>query len=276
MSEHSLEPSFQELNARARLKALVDDGHCIELLGPFDRLGSPWLAQQGLVAQSDDGVVVTLCRVDGELVVAIAIEAAFEGGSIGEVGGAKIAMALKLAAESCRDGKRIAALLLLETGGVRLQEANLGLAAIAAIQAAIIELRELAPVVALIAGPTGCFGGMSLAAALCTSIIGTLHGRVGMNGPEVIEQEAGPDEMDASDRELVWSLIGCEARLRAGLVDAMVEDHATAIAAAIRAALREGVKIPQRVSAPEQRLMELNAELALRDSAELVLAGGAA
>jgi malonate decarboxylase beta subunit len=253
----TLSPNFQELAARERLSALLDDGLCIELAGPFDRIRSPWLPQHGLVSQSDDGVVVVRGRVSGAEVVAIAIEPAFEGGSIGEVGGAKIAVALELAADSCRNGRTIAALLLLETGGVRLQEATLGLASIARIQTAILALRELAPVVAVIAGPTGCFGGMSLAAELCTTILGTSAGRLGMNGPEVIEQEAGRKELDASNREAIWQLIGCEARLRDGWIDAIVPDEPEAMATAVREALAKGVQKPSRLADATLRLQQL-------------------
>jgi malonate decarboxylase beta subunit len=253
--------TFQELSARERLAALLDGGQFRELVGPFDRVGSPWLEPQGLVPQSDDGVVVVRGKTSGHAIVAIAIEAAFEGGSVGEVGGAKIAAALELAAESCRADDPIAALLLLESGGVRLQEANLGLAGIARIQSAIVGLRELAPVVAVVAGPTGCFGGMSLAATLCTWIIGTAHGRLGMNGPEVIEQEAGPDELDATDRELIWKLIGCEARYRQGLIDAFVADNAPSIAKAIGAALAQGVQTPVRLQNAEARLAGLRRDV---------------
>ena len=160
---------FLELTARERIAALLDeDLPAVELAGPFDRLRSPWLAAQGRVPQSDDGVCIMRGFVDGAEVVAIAIEGAFEGGSVGEVGGRKMAAALGLALASCRAGRPVAALLLLETGGVRLNEANLGLAAIAEIQRGLPDLREHAPVVGLIAGPVGCFGGMSLAASLCT------------------------------------------------------------------------------------------------------------
>src|SRR6202034_1487014 len=118
-------------------------------------------------------------------------EGAYQGGSIGEVSGSKIAGALELALRDCERGKPILPVLLLETGGVRLQEANLGLAVIAEIHAAIVALRRHVPVVGVIAGTVGCFGGMSLAAALCSSLIITKQARLGVNGPEVIEREAG-------------------------------------------------------------------------------------
>ena len=58
-----------------------------ELLGPFDRLESPWLAMQDVVCQADDGVVIARGTLGGEPAVIAAIEPAFQGGSIGEVSG---------------------------------------------------------------------------------------------------------------------------------------------------------------------------------------------
>src|SRR2546423_1724469 len=132
--------SFIELKARERAQALLDEGTFWEILGPFERLESPWLEQQGIVPQSDDGVVVARGRLDGDPAVILAIEGAFQGGSIGEVSGAKIAAALELALRDHEQGIHTRPVLLLETGGVRLQEANLGLAAIAEIIAAIVAL----------------------------------------------------------------------------------------------------------------------------------------
>lgn len=221
--------SFVELGARQRARALLDEDSFRELLDPFDRVTSPWLPKQGIVTQADDGVVVAKGTLDGQPAVIAAIEGAFQGGSMGEVGGAKIAGALELAAEDNRKGIPTRAVLLLETGGVRLQEANLGLAAIAEIQAAIVELREYQPVIGVVAGSVGCFGGMSIAAGLCSYLVVTREARVGLNGPQVIEQEAGLDEYDSRDRPFIWSLTGGEQRYASGLVDAYVADDADAI-----------------------------------------------
>jgi malonate decarboxylase beta subunit len=85
----------------------------------------------------------------------------------------------------------------------------------------------------------GCFGGMSLAAALCSHLIITRQARLAMNGPEVIEQEAGVEELCASDRGLIWSLIGGEQRFETGFADALVDDDVEAIARAVRQAFVE-------------------------------------
>jgi malonate decarboxylase beta subunit len=241
-----LRESFIELPARERARSLLDAGTFRELLGPFDKIESPWLPLQGVVCQADDGCVIARGTIDGEPAVVAAIESAFQGGSIGEVSGSKIAAALELALRDCERGKIVRPVVLFETGGVRLQEANLGLAVIAEIQAAIVALRRHVPVVGVIAGMVGCFGGMSLAAALCSYLVVTKQGRLGMNGPEVIEQEAGIDELDASDRRRVWQLIGGEQRAATALADQLVDDDADAVRTAVRSAFEQGVPAAHR------------------------------
>jgi malonate decarboxylase beta subunit len=241
-----LHDSFIELPARERARALLDADTFRELLGPFDRIESPWLPLQGIVCQADDGCVIARGTIDGEPAVVAAIESAFQGGSIGEVSGSKIAAALELALRDCERGKPVRPVVLFETGGVRLQEANLGLAVIAEIQAAIVALRRHVPVVGVISGMVGCFGGMSLAAALCSYLVVTKQGRLGMNGPEVIEQEAGIDELDSSDRRHVWQLIGGEQRALTGFADALVEDDPDALRRAVQRAFAQGVPAAHR------------------------------
>ena len=114
------------------------------LCGPFDRLESPWLEPQGIVPQSDDGVVVAQGTVDGRPAVVIAsIEQAFQGGGIGEVSGAKIARRCAWPPPTAATAIPTAAVLLLETGGVRLQEANLGSTRSPRSAPRVLELRPL-------------------------------------------------------------------------------------------------------------------------------------
>src|ERR1700678_1061289 len=162
--------SFIELDARERAKALFDAGTSRELLGPFDRVESPWLSMQGVTPQADDGCVVMKGKISGQAAVVVALEGAFQGGSMGEVSGAKLTAALDLAYADSKKGIPTSAVILLETGGVRLQEANLGLAAIAELMGSILLLRKYAPVICLSAGTVGCFGGMSLAAGVANYV----------------------------------------------------------------------------------------------------------
>ncbi|EYD35376.1 malonate decarboxylase, beta subunit [Acinetobacter baumannii 25493_8] len=239
---------FIELSARERAKALLDEGTFRELLAPFARVMSPWLVKQNIVPQADDGVVIAKGSIQERPVVLISIEGLFQGGSLGEVGGAKIGGALELAVEDNLKGIPTAAILLLETGGVRLQEANLGLAAIAEIQAAIVNLRQYQPVIAVVAGSVGCFGGMSIAAGLCSYIVMTQEGRLGLNGPQVIEQEAGVQEYNAKDRPFIWSITGGNQRVASGLADAYVDDDRQKIRQRVIDYLTQGVPHQHRSS----------------------------
>ncbi len=238
--------SFIELNARQRARNLLDAGSFRELLGPFERIMSPWLEPQGIVPQADDGMVVAKGTINGQPAVVVAIEGAFQGGSMGEVSGAKMAAALELAAEDNRKGIATQAVLLLETGGVRLQEANLGLAAIADIHAAIVDLRRYTPVIGVVAGTVGCFGGMSIAAALCSYLIVTREVRLGLNGPQVIEQEAGIEEYDSRDRPFIWSITGGEVRYHSGFVDVLVKDSLAEVKNQMLAFIAKGLPAEHR------------------------------
>jgi len=238
--------SFIERGARSRAQALLDPGTFRELAGPFERLHSPWLAMQKLVTQADDGVVVAKGRLAGQPTVVLAIEGAFQGGSMGEIGGAKIAGALEFAVRDNERGVPMQAVILFETGGVRLQEANLGLAAIAEIQSAIVALRRHRPVVGVSAGTVGCYGGMSIAAGLCSYFVMTREARLGLNGPQVIEQEAGVAEFDARQRSLIWGLTGGEQRTATHLADACVEDDTAQVRATVAALFERGVPAVHR------------------------------
>lgn len=250
--------SFIERGARSRARALLDAGSMRELLDPFCGLGSPWLPQQGVTAQADDGVVVAKGLFDGQPAVVLAIEGGYQGGSMGEVGGAKIAGALELATRDNRNGIATRAVILFETGGVRLQEANLGLAAIAEIQAAIVDLRRYQPVIGITAGTVGCYGGMSIAAGLCSYLVVTREARLGLNGPAVIEQEAGVEEFDSRNKPFIWSLTGGEQRFHAGLADAYVEDDTAQIRATVAELFVRGVPTQHRSDQADHFLARLS------------------
>jgi len=258
--------SFIELDALGRAGALLDPGSLRVLAGPFDRLESPWLEPQGITPQADDGTVVARGTVDGRPVVVAAIEQGFLGGGTGEVSGAKISQALLLAAADSRAGSPTAAVILFETGGVRLQEANLGLNAVAEICSAVLDLRSNAPVIGVVAGTVGSFGGMSIAAGLCTRLIVTPQARIGLNGPAVIEQEGGIDEFDSRDHTLIWAVDGGGQRHATGLADSLVPDDSNLLRTAVIDAIDAGVPEPGRHRS--ERLDVLASRLAVYDPAD--------
>jgi malonate decarboxylase beta subunit len=214
--------SFVELNARERVHALLDAKSGRELIDPFDQMIAPNLVAQDIVPQSDDGIVVCRGTISGENVVVIAMEGKFQGGGIGEVSGAKIIAALTHVLEENQKGNPITPIIILDTGGVRLQEANYGLLSIAEIGNLIVAIKSYVPVIGLVPGRVGSFGGMSITSALMSYLIATKKARIGLNGPEVIEQEAGVREFDSSDKDLIWNTIGAKQRLAAQMIEAVI------------------------------------------------------
>lgn len=229
--------SFVELNARDRVNALLDNGH--ELIDPFDQLIAPSLLAQGIVPESDDGIVVSRGTIAGKQALVIAMEGKFQGGGIGEVSGAKIVSALEHALEENKKGNEIFPIIVLDTGGVRLQEANYGLLSISEIGNMIIALKEYVPVIGLVPGRVGSFGGMSITSALMSYLIAMKKARVGLNGPEVIEQEAGVREFDSSDKDLIWNTLGSRQRVESKIIDELVTDSVESIKEAVVAAINE-------------------------------------
>ena len=118
-----------------------------------------------------------------------------------------------------------AVLLLVESGGVRLHEANAGLIGVSEIMRAVLALRSAGvPVIVLDGGQFGCFGGMGIAARLCDAIVMSEEGRLGLSGPEVIETTCGVEEFDSRDRALVWRTVGGKHRYLLGEADEIVAD----------------------------------------------------
>jgi malonate decarboxylase beta subunit len=221
MSRVYREHSYYEANARERLLGLLDADSFQEFLGPRARATSPHLAQLDLPGAFDDGIIVGEGRLEGKTVLIAAQEGAFMGGAVGEVHGAKLVGLLERAAAT----KPAGVLLLLDSGGVRLHEANAGLIAISEIIRALLDTRAAGvPVISLIGSVNGCFGGMGIVARCCDRVIMSEEGRLALSGPEVIETVKGVEEFDSRDRALVWRTTGGKHRYLLGDADVLVPD----------------------------------------------------
>ena len=213
--------SWYEASARARVRLLLDAGSFQEFIGPEMREASPHLRGFDLPEQFDDGILVGRGSIGGSPVFVAAQEGRFMGGAFGEVHGAKLTGLLRAA----RDVKSIPVLILFDTGGVRLQEANAGELAIAEIMRAVIEARTAGvKVIGLIGGRSGCYGGGGLIAGCCSALAVSEQGRIGVSGPEVIETNRGVEEFDSKDRALVWRTMGGKNRRLLGGADAFCDD----------------------------------------------------
>ena len=244
--------SWYEASARQRIDALVDAGSFCEYIGPELREISPHLSIFDLPEQFDDGIVIGHGRLDGTPVLVAAQEGRFMGGAFGEVHGAKLTGLLRAARALRQD-----VLILFDTGGVRLQEANAGELAIAEIMRAVIEVRRAGlSVVGLIGGRAGCYGGGSLIAGTCSRLIVSEQGRISVSGPEVIETNRGIEEFDSRDRALVWRTMGGKHRYLIGGADTFVDDEALAFRQAAIDALKIKRGCDTNVLEAEQNRLE--------------------
>jgi len=215
--------SWLQATARQRLAGLLDAGSFVEFLGPEQRIESPHLGIFDLPRAFDDGVAVGRGALGGQPVLVAAQEGQFMGGTFGEVSGAKLVGLVRAA----RDHKTLPqiVLLLLDSGGVRLQEANAGELAVAELMRAIVQARCAGvAVIALVGGKSGAFGGAGLTAGTCSRVVVSEAGRIGVTGPEVIETNEGVEEYDSRDKALVWSVCGGKNRRLIGMADAFTDD----------------------------------------------------
>jgi len=190
---------------------------------------SPHLQALDLPVAFDDGVVVGSASLSGTRVLIAAQEGGFMGGAVGEVQGAKVVGLLRRAAREQRP-----VVLLAESGGVRLQEANAGLIAVSEVMRAILDARSAGvSVVGAVGGQYGCFGGMGIAIACCNAIVMSEEGRLGLSGPEVIETANGVEEFDSRDRALVWRTVGGKHRYLLGDCAVLVDDDLAAFREAL-------------------------------------------
>jgi len=195
--------SFVELNARERAQALLDEGGYRELLGPFERLESPWLLLQGVVRKR---TMIDRCsRPDGRNRLRdLSYRRTISGWRYRlKFLAPRLPRALDLALERLQ--KRFIlykSFYFWKTAGVRLQEANLGLEAIAEINSSLIALRQHVPVVGVIANDRLLWRHVHQRLALQLSDHDS-RARLGLNGPEVIEEQSGIEEFDSKDRQLI-------------------------------------------------------------------------
>jgi malonate decarboxylase beta subunit len=250
------EADWYEASARERITGLLDPGTFLEFLGPDQRAMSPHLEQFNLTGAFDDGLIVGRGRLDGHVVFIAAQEGRFLGGAFGEVHGAKLVGLLRAARDGVAGPKCV--LLLLDTGGVRLQEANAGELAISETIQAIVEARLAGvSVIALIGGRAGAFGGGGIITACCSRIVMSQHGRVSVSGPEVIETNKGVEEFDSKDRALVWRITGGRTRALTGGADRYVKERIEDFRAA---AIALAAQVPgftlETLTAEQRRLAE--------------------
>jgi len=279
--------SFLQCNARQRAIGLMDSGTFTELAGPRDRISSPHLPLLGEAIEFDDGIVTGVGLIGKKPVFIASQEGRFIGGAVGDVHGTKLVNIVRMAREayvkmlaknpSLPEEKRPAVVISFETGGVRLHESNAGLLAHAELMDQIQDCKGKVPIISIIGSRVGCFGGMGFVAAATDVIIMSPLGRLGLTGPEVIEEVMGKDEFDASDRALVYRTTGGRHKYIMGDCNFLVEDSIMDFRNTMREVLAKPyaeIDALRRIGSLEKvqrqlKLVELCVKLAPKDSRDV-------
>ena len=114
--------------------------------------------------------------------------------------------------------------LVLDSGGARLDSGLAGLSAFRRLYRSALDLRlNSVPMHALLL--RNCFGGASMLAMLCATRSAQRTARVGMSGPAIIEALSGKTDLDSSDHAAVEALFGAPARAGTGAIDHVFDEN---------------------------------------------------
>jgi malonate decarboxylase beta subunit len=201
---------FSALRAAQRAEALLDSGSFLALTD----IGSEALiAGSGLLA----GMPVLIALMDGHV----------RGGTMGLRESGILARLADAAKSGHVRGKQPAALIIgFDTGGVRVEEGPIALAAASAVGVALARLTLLGVrVAAIISGPRGCFGAPAVMAALPERIIMTADAHWGLTGPKLLEGILD----GAASEQTALAATSASTRLHNGDAHAVVADRIDAL-----------------------------------------------
>lgn len=208
------------ISGRKRIEITADPGTFVEQftdLQPRDRLNFvdnvPY-AEKIVKAQEKtgnaDACLAGTCRIAGHEVVMAVLDFTFMGGSMGEVVGEKIALAVELAAE-----KGVPVLLFSASGGARMHEGAISLMQMAKTCGALKKFHDGGGYsISIMTNPTT--GGVTASfASVCDITVAEPNALIGFAGPRVIQNTIRQELPEGFQRS--------EFLLAKGQVDLIVE-----------------------------------------------------
>jgi acetyl-CoA carboxylase carboxyltransferase component len=178
-------PIAEKLGPMERIEALCDPGS-IQLVR-----GEVLSRRMGERTSPGDGVVGATGSVDGRPIACFAQDAAYLGGSLGEVQADTICRVLEVARRA-----RMPAVGFIESAGARLQEGVAALSGYGRIFKAHTELSGQVPQISVICGASA--GGGSYAPALTDVVIMTKQASMFLTGPAVVREVTG-EQVDGQE-----------------------------------------------------------------------------
>ncbi len=209
------------MRAAHRAAALLDHDTFLPLTDVTT--DGPLLAGTGLIA----GAPVLIGLTDGHV----------RGGTIGVREAGILARIAESASRGHVRGQRPVALVLgFDTGGVRVEEGPIALAAASAVGVALARLTLTGVhLAAVISGPRGCFGAPSVMAALPQRIIMTADAHWGLTGPKLL----GGVLDGVTPEQEGFAATSASTRVANGDAHVVVPDDADAVRAQLRAMVRD-------------------------------------
>ncbi|HUI25275.1 MAG TPA: carboxyl transferase domain-containing protein [Candidatus Kryptonia bacterium] len=234
--------AFSALSAEERAAALVD-------VRTLARLESD--------APADSTVWIGAGRIDRRPVLLALTDGHRRGGTIGIADAHRLAELTGAAAT----GAPAAIIVCWDTGGVRVEEGPVALAAASAVGVALARLSLTGtPLISVVSGPRGCFGAPSVMAALSQLVVMTEDARWGLTGPRLLRSGTEPVAEHAG-----LAATSAANRLKAGHTDVVVPDSPLAIREEIIAFLDRRGRRGNLLRAIDQSAVRLSA---LRKSIE--------
>lgn len=178
----------------SRISNLLDEDSFVEINSCVKSRGISFGYEREKV--EGDGVVTGYGSISGKLVFVAVQDPEVYAGSVGQMHAAKIREAVDLAIES-----NSPFIVLLDSGGTRIEEGVLALEGMAEALTAVSYASEHIPTIAAVVGH--CTGGCAMLASLCNLRFMTKEGSgIYMNGPMVTASKAGkmlePSEIGGS------------------------------------------------------------------------------
>jgi len=230
---YAIKNGYTEASARHRIYSLVDQGSFEEFLLD-EETPSPTLPALHIQTETDDGVVIGKAHLAGLPIAIAAQQKDFIGGSVGEIHGAKLIGLIRYAIKH----RLYALIFLIDSGGVRLQEANVGEIEISELIRCVLEAQQAGiKTIGLICGTNGAYGGMGIFSGVLDYLIVNQGARIGISGAEVIEAVKGKEVFDSSDRALIWRVYGGRTRYMQNAAQAYTSNRMSDIKKALCHAL---------------------------------------
>jgi len=230
--------------------------------------GDTFVSLSGLA--SDSPLVVGSGLLGGQPVLVAFTDGHVHGGTIGVRVSGILARLAETVVTGLVRGRRPASLIIgFDTGGVRVEEGPLGLAAASAVGVALARLTlQGVRLAAVISGPRGCFGAPAVMAALPDRVIMTEGAHWGLTGPKLFGdvtvgvQHPAPPYCEPSSEEEALAATSTANRLENGDVHRVVADTAAAVRAALAEFISE-VRAGWAAKSLEERLTESAAATAV-------------